>query len=341
VNAYGVAYPRDLYERYTQLPDTVTERTRQLAYALASGKANVYDIASTIEQFVRQRIAYNEAVPAPGGVDAVDTILFQRPEGYCTFYASSMAVLLRILGIPARVAVGYYPAEFDSDLGGFIYRDRNAHAWVEVFFPGYGWIPFEPTASRPPLARDPLATSGDLLPLDPTLGANLPTDERLGLLIPELGGREGAGAVGSAAASSAPESHTVRNTFLVLVVLLGIAIVAGAVWWLWGTWRLSPVARLFVRMQRLASLAGIEANEALTPLEFAWEVGRAVPGTRRAAVAIAELYARERYGRRPVTEEEVRVVARAWREMVRPRLLRALFRWRRQRLLEDEQSLSK
>ncbi|MCX7622182.1 MAG: transglutaminase domain-containing protein [Thermomicrobium sp.] len=329
VTKYGVSYPRELYERYTQLPDTVTERTRQLAYALADGKSNVYDIATAIEQFVRQRIAYNEAAPVPGGIDAVDTILFVRPEGYCTFYASSMAVLLRVLGIPARVAVGYYPAEYDSELGGFVYRDRNAHAWVEVYFPGYGWIPFEPTASRPPLPRETSAMPSEILPLDPTMGANLPTDERLGLLFPELRGGEGAGAVGTAAGTGAAERHVVRSTLLGLAAVLALVVVAASLWWFWGTWGLTPVARLFVRMQRLARLAGIRTSDAVTPLEFAWELGQRVPGTRRGALTIAELYTREQYARRQASPEELHLAARGWRELVRPRLIRAIFRWRR------------
>jgi hypothetical protein len=109
-------------------------------------------------------------------------------------------------------------------------------------------------------------------------------------------------------------------------------------WWTWGTWRLSPIARLFVRMQRLARLAGVQAGAATTPLELAWEIGRAVPGTRRAAVAIAELYMRERYGRQPAKAEEVRVVAREWREIVRPRLVRALFRLGQRQVVATEVS---
>lgn len=324
---YGV-YPRDLYQRYTQLPETVTERTRQLAYALAAGKSNAYDVASTIEAFVRERISYNEAAPYPGGVDAVDTVLFVRPEGYCTFYASAMAVLLRAVGIPARVAVGYYPADFDSDLGGFLYRDRNAHAWVEVFFPGYGWIPFEPTASRPPIPRGAIPGQSDLLPIDPILGANLPTDERFGLRLPELDRPEGAGAVGSAASASPARPSWAKTTLIGFLVLLASASVIATAWWLWGTWRLPPAARLFVRLQRLASIAGLRPAQSLTPLEFAWEVGRLVPGTRRAAETIAQLYSREQYGRRPVREEELRLASRLWREVLRPRLVRAAFRLR-------------
>ncbi len=328
VNAYGIAYPRDLYERYTQLSETVTARTRQLAFTLADGKTSVYDIAVTIEQFVRQRIAYNESVPVPGGIDAVDTVLFERPEGYCTFYASSMAVLLRVLGIPTRVVVGYYPGEFDSRLGGFVYRDRNAHAWVEVYFPGHGWIPFEPTASRPPLTRGTEANASDLLLLDPTFDWNLPDDERFGLLFPELGGREGAGAVGRIGAGEAQE-RTLPRVVLVGLAVLALALAGAMVWWTWGTWGLSPIARLFVRLRKLARLAGIRPHEAQTPLEFAWQVGRTIPGTRRSVTAIAELYSREQYGRRPVSREELRVVTRAWRESVRPRLLRAALRFRR------------
>lgn len=329
VTPYGV-YPQDLYQRYTQLPETVTQRTRELAASLAAGRSNAYDIASTIEAFVRERITYNEAAPIPSGLDAVDTILFLRPEGYCTFYASSMAVLLRAVGIPARVAVGYYPSdEYDSELGGFVYRDRNAHAWVEVFFPGYGWIPFEPTSSRPPIQRGTIPGQDDLLPLDPSLGVNLPTDERFGLLPPGLERAEGAGAVGSAAAGSGMGQGTVRTLVLstVLIVLVGVGAALG-LWWVWGTWRLSPTARLFARFQRLASVAGVRRRDSMTPLEFAWEVGRVVPGTRRAAESLARLYVRERYGRRTPSPEEVRLVSRAWREILRPRLVRAVLRIR-------------
>ncbi len=330
VSVYGV-YPRRLYERYTQLPETVTERTRQLAYALAAGKGNAYDVATAIESFVRERIVYNEAAPVPQGVDAVDSILFDRPEGYCTFYASAMAVLLRAVGIPARVAVGYYPGDFDSELGGFVYRDRNAHAWVEVYFPGYGWIPFEPTAARPPIPRGSIPGQSALLPLDPMLGANLPTDERFGLRLEELYRAEGAGGVGKVAEPQETGFDWVRALLLglaVIVLLLGSAF---AVWWNWGTWRLSPIGRLYVRFCRVARLARIEGRESTTPLEFAWEVGRRIPGTRRAAQMLVEAYMREQYGRRPLEPAELHQVRRAWQEILRPRLVRAALPFKRDR----------
>jgi transglutaminase-like putative cysteine protease len=211
----------------------VTERTRQLALALAAGKSNAYDVAATIEAFVRQRIAYNEAAPTPSGIDAVDAVLFVRPEGYCTFYASAMAVLLRAVGIPARIAVGYYPGESNGEMGGIVYRDRNAHAWVEVFFPGYGWIPFEPTASHPPLLRGSVAEQADWLPMDPILGANLPTDERFGLRLSELDRSEGAGAVGTAAATNQSRASASRIVVGVSLAVLGMLVLAVTLWWFW------------------------------------------------------------------------------------------------------------
>jgi transglutaminase-like putative cysteine protease len=325
---YGV-YPRDLYRRYTQLPESVTERTRQLALALAAGKSNAYDVAATIEAFVRQRIAYNEAAPTPSGIDAVDTVLFVRPEGYCTFYASAMAVLLRAVGIPARIAVGYYPGESNGEMGGIVYRDRNAHAWVEVFFPGYGWIPFEPTASRPPLLRGSVAEQADWLPMDPILGANLPTDERFGLRLSELDRSEGAGAVGTAAATNQSRASASRIVVGVSLAVLGMLVLAVTLWWFWGSWRLSPAGRLYLRLCRLGRVAGVPLRESMTPFEYAWEIGRRFPGTRRAAEMIAFLYTREQYGQRSASEQEVRIAARGWRESIRPRLLRAIVRWQK------------
>src|SRR5215212_2301534 len=89
--------------------------------------------------------------------DVVDYVLFESREGYCEYYASAMAVLLRAEGIPSRVVGGYFPAPYDANEGGHLYREKNAHLWVEVFFPGYGWIPFEPTANREKLDYGDLA----------------------------------------------------------------------------------------------------------------------------------------------------------------------------------------
>ena len=149
LRAAGDAYPTWVTDRYLELPDTITDRTRELASQLATGQSNAFDTAVAVEEYVRSTITYNEDIDAPpDNQDVVDYVLFESQEGYCEYYASAMAVLLRAEGIPSRVVGGYFPAPYDPNEGGHLYREKNAHLWVEVFFPGYGWLPFEPTANR-------------------------------------------------------------------------------------------------------------------------------------------------------------------------------------------------
>ena len=147
--AAGDEYPSWVTDRYLTLPETITDRTRELASQLAAGQSNAFDTAVAVEEYVRSTITYNEDIEAPpDNQDVVDYVLFESQEGYCEYYASAMAVLLRAEGIPSRVVGGYFPAPYDPNEGGHLYREKNAHLWVEAFFPGYGWIPFEPTANR-------------------------------------------------------------------------------------------------------------------------------------------------------------------------------------------------
>lgn len=131
-----------------------------------------YDRAKAIEGWLRENIEYNESISAPpAGVDTVEWVLFNAREGYCTYYATSMIVMLRHLGIPSRLAAGFSQGTYDSDSNHYLVREREAHTWVEVYFPGYGWIEFEPTSAEAPIQRegDDLADEQeDPLAPDPT-----------------------------------------------------------------------------------------------------------------------------------------------------------------------------
>ena len=114
-----------------------------------------YDRAKAIEGWLRENIAYNESIDAPPpGVDTVEWALFTAREGYCTYYATSMIVMLRHLGIPSRLAAGFSQGTYDSDENHYVVREREAHTWVEVYFPGFGWVEFEPTSAEAPLQRE-------------------------------------------------------------------------------------------------------------------------------------------------------------------------------------------
>lgn len=179
LRAAGTAYPQWIVERYLQLPDDVSPRIRALAQELTINAETPYDKASAITRYLRENIEYAPSVPeAPFNTDPLEWILFEHKQAYCVYYASIEIVMLRSLGIPARMAVGFaqgeetrsgLPEEPDEATNTFTVQKRNAHAWPEVYFPGVGWVEFEPTGNQDPLdrplaPRDALSSSGLLIP---------------------------------------------------------------------------------------------------------------------------------------------------------------------------------
>lgn len=146
LRAAGRDYPPEILEQYLQLPETITDRTRQLAHELTADFENPYDKAIAIQNHLLSAYPYDFFPPpqAPN-TDAVDQFLFVDQTGFCEHYVSAMVVMLRSLGIPARLTAGYGSGQFDPLSNLYTVRALDAHAWVEVYFPEYGWIPFEPT----------------------------------------------------------------------------------------------------------------------------------------------------------------------------------------------------
>lgn len=147
-------YPDWVEDYYLQLPASVTAETIDLAATITAPHDTPYDKALAVQDYLRETIAYNDQIAAaPDGVDPVHHMLFVTREGYCNYYAGAMALMLRSQGIPTRVASGYAQGEYDPATGSFRVRANNAHTWVEVYFPTYGWIQFEPTAAIPVVVR--------------------------------------------------------------------------------------------------------------------------------------------------------------------------------------------
>lgn len=156
----GEEYPDWVVERYLQLPPGITPRTRELAHRIAAGRETPYDVAEAVTRYLRATIRYTETVPPlPPGQDPVDWFLFDLREGFCTYYATAEVVLLRAVGVPARLAVGYATGERQGP-GIYQVRRRDSHAWPEVYFPGIGWVEFEPTGSQPAIRR-PVGSVGE------------------------------------------------------------------------------------------------------------------------------------------------------------------------------------
>jgi hypothetical protein len=131
-------------------PTVATERVRVLAGQLATGTTNSFDKVQAIEQWLSRHVTYSIDAPlTPRGHDVVDDFLFRSHQGWCEQVASSLVVLLRAQGVPARLVTGFVPDEIDPISGAYTVREKDAHAWAEVYFPGVGWQAFDPTASVP------------------------------------------------------------------------------------------------------------------------------------------------------------------------------------------------
>lgn len=139
---------------YLQLAATLPQRVRDLSAEITRGAATPYEKAVRIESFLRTYPYTLDLPPLPEGRDLVDYFIFDAPGGYCDYYASAMVVMLRTVGVPARLASGYARGTYDDGRNAYRVSGLDAHSWPEVYFEGIGWVEFEPTAGRPILERE-------------------------------------------------------------------------------------------------------------------------------------------------------------------------------------------
>ncbi|OME25489.1 transglutaminase domain-containing protein [Paenibacillus odorifer] len=181
----GDADPQEIKNKYLQLPDLLPERVKALAEKLTASSDNRYDSATAIRDYLQNGYSYTlDTMVPPAGADFVDHFLFETKQGYCVHFATAMTVLLRSTGIPARYVQGYGPGTQQEEAmpAKYLVTQGDAHAWVEVYFAGAGWVPFDPTpgpalaAGFPAPARPaaaalaPQATRSAELPVLPLAG---------------------------------------------------------------------------------------------------------------------------------------------------------------------------
>lgn len=141
-------YPLYIADKYLQLPDTpAISRLRATAWEVTAGQRTAYDKVKALEAWVGNQCKYSlNSAAIPSHSDVVEHFLFTAQEGYCDSFATSLAVLCRTIGIPARVASGFAAGELDATNQEYVVRERDKHMWTEVFFPTVGWIPFDSTS---------------------------------------------------------------------------------------------------------------------------------------------------------------------------------------------------
>ena len=144
LRADAAVYPEEISREYLQLP-RLDPRIAELAKTITAREPTPYDKATTIENYLRSRYTYTLNLTGKPGNDPLPHFLFETRAGHCEYFASAMAIMLRTLGIPSREVNGFLPGEFNDVAGDYIVRASDAHSWVEVYFPGDGWITFDPT----------------------------------------------------------------------------------------------------------------------------------------------------------------------------------------------------
>lgn len=167
----GAAYPDWVSQKYLQLPDEFSPRIQELAKEITADAQTPFEKTIAITNYLRANLTYSQTIPEPPrNRDSLEWVLFDLKQAYCVYYASAEVLMLRSVGVPARMAVGFTQGERDGN--NYIVRRLNSHAWPEVYFPQIGWVEFEPTAGQAPLDRP-------LPPQDPENAANLGPLSRL------------------------------------------------------------------------------------------------------------------------------------------------------------------
>jgi hypothetical protein len=132
-------------KRYLQLPETFNPRIADLTQSVTKQTNNRYDKAKAVESYLQNNLGYTLDLKA-GGSDPLSDFLFNVREGHCEYFATAMAIMLRTQGIATRIVNGFQQGEYNETADMYIVRQRNAHSWVEVYFPGENtWVRFDPT----------------------------------------------------------------------------------------------------------------------------------------------------------------------------------------------------
>ncbi len=168
----GVLYPAWVQDHYLQLPADLSPQVAELVQRITRDAETPYDKAVAVTDYLRAAITYSVTVDTPpNGADPLAWFLFDYQAGFCNYYATAEVILLRSAGVPARMVAGFAQGEYEQP-DKYVVREKDAHAWPEVYFPGIGWVEFEPTSGQPALTR---------LPGDTTLtGQPVPTPDDSG-----------------------------------------------------------------------------------------------------------------------------------------------------------------
>lgn len=322
----GENYPGWVANRYLQLPKSLPQSVRDEARRVtAEASAETpYAKAAAIEKYLRAFPYDPDVDPAPAGEDTVAFFLFKLHRGYFDYQASAMAVMLRSLGVPARVTVGYVLDPETAQGTKYTVSKKDAYTWVEVFFPTYGWVNFNPTSTK---LADQASGFGSLLS-----GSGGLTEPNLQDLFgdtfenpqPDGGIAPVKDALGQDATVHSDPPWLLIWSLVAALVVFALSAFGARIAWNRGMTGLEPRAQAWTKTQRLARWARIGPKQSETPREWSRRMGGAV-GLDNEARTLSDAYEEARYGRpdlRRIDDDETTSAYRRLRGALAGRVFR-------------------
>jgi transglutaminase-like putative cysteine protease len=287
---------------YTQLPK-LDPRIAALAQSITRGKTTMYDKVVALETYLRTHYTYSVDIHHPASEEGVAWFLFDNANknGFCNYFSSAMTIMARSLGIPARVTVGYTSGTYDAVHKQSVIRGTDAHSWTQVYFAGYGWVNFEPSASFAQFTRPLPNQFPSVSPQGSNSSVpNLPIPSSIRNRLNRNDSSTGSGS--TAGTSTGPSVGVFLGGF---VLLLLFACLSFSLWWrrLFRNYAL-PI-QLYGRVCMLASWAGIQVKQSQTPYEYVQELALSSPGGAETLEKLGDIYVRDRWAD-PASEDHPR-----------------------------------
>jgi transglutaminase-like putative cysteine protease len=283
-------YPAGVLQLYLPQDQHIDPYIKQIAQQATKGTTSMYDAAVHLETFLHAGFTYstNNSDP-PANEDAVVWFL-QNKKGFCTFFASAMAMMGRSLGMPTRVALGFTSGSYDQDHGVFVVRGTQAHMWTQIYFGKYGWINFEPTESFNSFLRPQEAAPGSTTGATGTGTVATPKTGKdpNNVQGPNVGGGN----------HNAPQDSTVVRVGVgmsAVILFILLAMIVFLFWWRIKFRGFTPAAGALARIARLGTWAGAPPSHAQTPKEYAEQLAAVVPAQQANIHQLTDLYSRERW----------------------------------------------
>lgn len=287
--------PEQLGSEYWRLPSDLPSRLSTLAQGLSAEETSPWGKALAIAQSLKESHGYSTEFlvpPKKEGGDPVDYFIFEGSRGNCLNFASALAVMARLAGVPARLVVGYLGHRYDEARGEWLITSADGHAWCEIGLERFGWVPLDPV---PPARLGGVPVGG---PPDP-----LPATPPLTRILPETKRAEG---------PAFDRALIIRAMTALAVTGWPWLLVAGGSFWagrtMWRVWRMfrrsrsrekrtarNDVDRAYFGFCEAAEKRGYQRREAQTALEYARYVAAQIPALRTELAALAELYTRAEY----------------------------------------------